>query len=675
MAQTTRKLLFNKFAYTNIEHQSDVIDISSATDCMLACYKSGIIYSYFYAGFSDFPSALKNNRLYSVTVTMQVTGGQNIPCGAFISKSDFDPLTLTWSNKPGALNDSRLRSPSFTYPDTDILFSQVGDSLTNDQKSLFTSQVLQAKALGFYQAGYNTSTFTSFSIYKTLHDGTAPYIEVTYDDSVKVNSKITENGCPTSGYFDPRNARKFSWTFEVDDTYYCFGEFTQQSAVLHWRETGASTWNNINASGSTKNVTAPANTFPVNTSVEWYLSGTDTNGCSSQTPVYTISTSAALLSAYPVSPVNAVEDGGEAITLKWELEDAANTNGVWVGYTQTEGGTLSEVYSATTGGAITSWTAPGGTFPGGKIIWGVYAYNRDGIQGALNTAQFLSVAAPAAPVGLNATAVPFSEITWQSSEQQAYRVIIDDVTVKTGFGTTKTYSVSEPLQDGQHTISVQVQGEYGLWSQLSTVSVSIENSASGSLTLSGTFDMDTSLSWESTSPDVVAFYVYRDGLRIAETSQSEYVDRVVLGTHIYYVIQRLSDGNYLVSDSVDGRMETNSDLISRIDGGGWLSLNLSSNGDNTQNFSYSKKHSLRHIAGAKYPFLEMSPYEDLTGTYNCSFKSEEDAQAFEDMRGCVVIVKSRRNNVVIGLLATLQKTVGNFFISYSFSIQQIHWES
>lgn len=674
MAQTTRKLSFNKFAYTNIEHQSDVIDISSATDCMLACYKSGIIYSYFYAGFSDFPSTLKNNRLYSVTVTMQVTGGQNIPCGAFISGSDFDPLTLTWSNKPGALNDSRLRSPSFTYPDTDILFSQVGDSLTNDQKSLFTSQVLQAKALGFYQAGYNPSTFTSFSIYKTLHDGTAPYIEVTYDDNVKVNSKIAENGCPTSGYFDPRNARKFAWTYEVDDDYYCAGAFTQQAATFYWRVSGASSWSSIAASGSTQNVTVPANTFPINSTIEWYLAGTDTNGCVSTSPVYTISTAASLLSASPIAPVNSVEDGSKDLTFSWSLEDNANTKGVWIGYTTTEGGTLTALADLPTGGAVTSWTAAGGTFPAGTIYWGIRAYNMDGVLGPTGAAQFLSVAAPAAPQGLSATPVPFTTISWQSAEQQAYRITIDGATAATGFGTAKSFPVAEPLADGIHVIGVSVQGLYGMWSEESTTSISIENSAEGSVTLTGVFDIDADLTWESTESNAAAFYIYRDGDRIASTAGTSYTDRVALGAHSYTVLQKLEDGNYLQSEPIAGEMTVRSPMIGLLHEAGWLQLRLSENSDRTQGFTYSRKHSLRHIAGTAYPYLEISPYEDASGSYDCAFVDTIDAQTFEAMKGKPVIMKNRDGSVIVGLLASLQKTVREFYFSYSFTIQQIHWE-
>lgn len=674
MAQTTRKVLVNKFAQVDRNFPSEVVDISQADKLETYISKEGVTGKYAYIGINAWPSSLKNLRLYSAKAVAKLQAYRGPRVKLEVATADFDPATLVWSNRPGKYGSYRLTAPEAPSNPANVTLTMDGDSLSDADRSLFARQILQKKSLYFGCATYYTDIGSWYYIYKLLENNTAPYIEITYDDSITVNSKITENGCPTSGYFDPRNAQKFAWTYEIDDDYYCAGAFTQQAATFYWRVSGASSWSSIAASGSTQNVTVPANTFPINSTIEWYLAGTDTNGCASTSPVYTISTAASLLSASPIAPVNSVEDGSKDLTFSWSLEDNANTKGVWIGYTTTEGGTLTALADLPTGGAVTSWAAAGGTFPAGTIYWGIRAYNMDGVLGPTGAAQFLSVAAPAAPQGLSATPVPFTTISWQSAEQQAYRITIDGATAATGFGTAKSYSVAEPLADGIHVIGVSVQGLYGMWSEESTTSISIENSAEGSVTMTGVFDIDADLTWESTESNAAAFYVYRDGDRIASTAGTSYIDRVALGAHSYTVLQKLEDGNYLQSEPIAGEMTVRSPMIGLLHEAGWLELRLSENSDRTQGFTYSRKHSLRHIAGTAYPYLEISPYEDASGSYDCAFVDTIDAQTFEAMKGKPVIMKNRDGSVIVGLLASLQKTVREFYFSYSFTIQQIHWE-
>ena len=64
----------------------------------------------------------------------------------------------------------------------------------------------------------------------------------------------------------------------------------------------------------------------------------------------------------------------------------------------------------------------------------------------------------------------------------------------------------------------------------------------------------------------------------------------------------------------------------------------------------------------------------FTATYDCAFKTAQDAAAFERLRGQIVILKSRGGEVVIGPLSAMSKSTGDFYLSYHFSVQQIHWE-
>lgn len=684
MARQKQKLYVTAWGQVDQNSTSAVVSMGSSHG-NISRRTDGSNYQMVYAKFESLSSALKNKRLYSVTgkiaiesLTTNGTTGGGYPIylqiGTFLvpANASFSPSTLVWSNRPGQLGSYELVSSHVGGYETDVTLSLYADSATAQMHSELAAAFLKYNAGYFYESIVNSSKAMRGWLYRKLEGGGTPYIEIEYDDSVNVQSKITQNGCPTSGYFNPRNARKFSWTFEKNDTYSCMGGFTQASATLYWRESGASTWNSIAASGSTQNVTVPANTFPTASTIEWYLSGTDNCGTTSSTEVYTISTAAPLLSATLQTPVNSVEDGSQPITFSWDLEDAANTRGIWLGYTTTYGGSLTALSNRPSGGAITEFTAAAGTFPAGTVYWGLYVYNQDGTRGSLISSEFVSIAAPDAPTALTATTVPFTTISWQSAEQEAYRIYIDEELVKTGFGSAKTYTVDEPLSDGTHSISVQVQGVYGLWSNAASVSVSIQNSGSGTLTLSVEFQIDASLSWTSTGTG--EYFIYRDGIRIGHTAGTEFSDRYVLGSHGYYVLQKLSSGDYLKSDIVALDMFVNGCWISRHDNGGWIELKLSENSDSEQTFSYSRTHSLRHVMGASYPVLEVSPYEDLTASYDCAFTDRESELEFRNMIGHTVILKSRNDQVIIGLLTGVQKNVRNFYNSYLFSIQQIHWE-
>ena len=121
-------------------------------------------------------------------------------------------------------------------------------------------------------------------------------------------------------------------------------------------------------------------------------------------------------------------------------------------------------------------------------------------------------------------------------------------------------------------------------------------------------------------------------------------------------------------------MSTTDTLIAALDGGEWVSLRLTDASRGSESFTWSKTVARMHVAGSAYPVLETSPYEDLSGSYSCAFRYDDEARAFEALRGKVVILKSRRDNVVVGALAQLQKKVRRFFVSYSFTIQQTQWE-
>lgn len=570
-------------------------------------------------------------------------------------------LTFTWvfKNNAGGSNYGQRSASLFWRAATTDPWSEIPASGTTQQLTVpaytFPSNATISWYLQGTDAGGSESSTTAQS-FKTV----AP--------------QITPQNSPTSGYADPRNAITFSWFFSTGGSNY-----PQQSADFYWRVAGATTWNHVAASGSTQSVTIAANTFPLQSDIEWRLTGTDIGGTYSETTVYTFSTTASTAYAVCMDPVGKAVDGAKPVTLKWIVQ---NDDGSAASRTIVRWKLPSESQSqwhqlVDTTANITEYTVPEDTFPAGPIEWLVIAYNRDSAAGPASQASFVCIVAPDPPSGLTATAVPLTTISWQSTGQEAYELSIDGETVTEGFGSdVYSYRVKEPLPDGAHTISVRIQGSYGLWSEPAETQILVENAPKGSLTLTGEFGADADLYWEyegSDDPETVA--IYRDGKWIGTADGlTSARDRLVLGDHEYRVEYWFADGNYTRSNTVSGTMDCSTPMIAEISGGPWLKLRLSEHETRTQKFTRRRVSALSHITARAYPVLELSAYEDLTGGFDCAFRDREEAKAFERLFGRTVILKSRGGMVIMGGLTDAEKTVTKYYAAYSFSLQQIHVE-
>lgn len=694
MAQTSTNLSVTKFGYVRNDSPSAVVPFVDGDKTYSRRWKDRTITEFIFAGFSGLSSSLKNRRLYSIQAVFRGKSSSGTSSsddiGLEAALSDFNPSTLVWSNMPDLYTDYYM-SGHATYLLDNITFSQVGDSLTAAQKSLFTRQVLQYNAVALFCSTYPTSgnkNYRTVWIDKKLADGvSAPYFTVSYDDSVYVQSQIFPYNSPIDGYVNPRNAVDFAWTIDraSTETYYCLGGFTQASASLKWKASGGS-WNTVSASGSTQSLTVPANTFTAGTTIEWYITGTDNCGQTCESAHYTFSTAAGTATATALAPLNTVEDGSKQIVFRWTISSTdgqpASRTRVWWKLPTEDNNSWHVLLDVNE--ARTSCTAAANTFSAGEIQWKVQAFNVDGTAGPWdanipNPKRFICIAAPGKPTGLQATSVPRTTITWQSSGQEAYEIEVDGVSIVKEFGpSVNSYKINEPLSDGPHTIRVRIQGVYGLWSNWASTTISITNVPPWDITLSGEFGVDAQLFVTLNSgsmPDKVLQW-YRDGKRIAWTTGTfSFTDRFALGQHEYYVEAWHYNGNYSRTNIVTGVMKSCETRIALAEyGSEWMTLNLSENSDSVQGFSWSQASSLRHVRGDAFPVLEMGESEDLTASYDCAFKDLQEAKQLEAFKGKIVVIKSRGGNVQIGALTNLSKRMKDFYITYSFSVQRIHWE-
>ena len=504
--------------------------------------------------------------------------------------------------------------------------------------------------------------------FSTRNEDPRNYLKVYISDSDEFGYV---RGSPSGGYVPKNEEATFRWSYASPQT--IAANLTATSWRLAYKKgsTGSFTFIDV---GTDLSYTFPAGTFSDTDSVYWYPEATLNDG-QVLTPVengnlktYLLSTVEPAFSSVALSPDGTFEDGSEPITFRWQASNSAGTqpSGAELQYSADSGTTWTALGSVS--GSGKSFVEPANSLPSGELQWRVRSLNSSNTAGAWSAAlSFINVAAPPAP-SVNTDAAPFTTITWDSLGQQAYEVFVDGVSFGVKFGTDRSFTLPQPLADGNHTAGVRIQGAYGLWSQIGESGFTVENAPSGTLELAGVFDTDALLSWNiGSAPD---YLVYRDGVQIGHTTQAPFVDRRAVGTHEWHVLLRLADGNYTKSNVLTGTLTIESPMIAPLEGGPWISLRLTDSSLTQQTFRYSKTHTLRHFSGSAFPVLELSPYENLVTTFRCAFANDAEAGPFEALQGRVVIFKTKES-VLVGGLLDVTKMRNPLYVAFQFTIEQI----
>lgn len=686
MAQATVKLYFKKWAYVKKDSPSVVVDITGQERLKLSRNETSGILQYAYVGFNSLPSNLKRRRLYSVSALFAIKGPDSVGNGTRgflnVSSADFNPSTLVWTNRPSGTGGLRLLSEIADHSGKqDRIFSIDGDVVSDVDRSNLTALILKSNA-GFFYAAWDSGDILGAAhecyLYNTLVGGGLPYLEITYDNSISVKSKIVLRSGPTGGYVDPRNNTTFSWAFVKDDTYSCADEnFGQASATLYWKESTVENYTAVSVSGSTQSVTIPANTFPTKKTIQWYVQGTDDGGTTTQTSVYSFSTSAPLVVSTPVKPINTIEDGRNEILFQWAFSssDGRAPSRLFLYWREEGANTWQTLYNPGAGVIVTSYRAPADTFPAGTIEWGIQAANVDGAGGAVGTAKFINYASPTVS-NVSAAAVPYTTVTWQASDQQAYQIKVDDVIYGPYFGTEKSFAIPDCLEDGEHIIGVSVVGTYGLWSEWEEHIIDVLNDPGEAVSLDSEACIDIKL-FIDTQDAAKNFQIYRDGVQIAKTNKSVFTDRFALGEHTYKVVNKLENGNYTASNEVVRFSCVKNANIALLSGGEWLEIKYTLKSNSDPEYEDAVEITYNHLAGSDYPSAVISQYLDKKVNYSAVFlfNQADERKTFESMFKKPVIIKFADGTLFAGILDSWSKhPVKKYYTSYTFTVTRMDIE-
>ena len=622
-------------------------------------YISGTSASVTFQAYDDFGRTATSNAV-SVKKPQAMTASPAAPRSTQEQGGNYIPFTWTASGD-GTIKSSKIRwsANNVDWTETEPI---------EDGETVWYADPLTFPAGTIYWQVKVTNSFGIEGQWSSSAQFTVKYSAVS--QVVPVNS-------PTSGVISASIAETFTVALEASGPVY--SPFIVQEATFYWRsnEMGNFTAVAMTPGGNTASVTIPADTF-ASGPLEWYAEATDTTGRTTQTDTFTLTTLVADIEAVPLSPINTVEAGNAPITFRWRYgsidgspqkraELQYSTNGsTWINF-------------GTAQGTDTSLTAPADTFPGRSIQWRVRAYNADDVAGPWSGAVTFVVVGATVISAVEGDGKPFLTVTWQTVDQLAYEVRIDDKV----YGpyrdeSARIFRAREPLEDGLHTVAVRAQNRYSLWSVWKAAQTSIANVPGAAVLIteaagSGAGTAGLTITGGEQTGD---FLIYRDGVLIGRTAGRSYTDRTASpGSHEYFVIQALEGGYYTKSNTVTLSTEVRCPMIALLSGGEFLALELSAEADRSQTITKGGEVVYVQYSGAKFPEAEVGEAESLTVTGDGSFTAEQEAEArrFEAMLKKPVIYKTPGGEVVVGVLQGFSRRDPRFFKSYGFSVTQMEW--
>ena len=608
--------------------------------------------------FSGYPSSAKFNRivqgqLYLYAELQYGTEGQSTN-GAYLNylNDNFDEKTVTYENCPGSVLGSGK------------IYAYVTSSGGYIDASIFAEYVAAAAKNGI-------RTPPPYRIkYQTTRGSNAPYMTVEYGNEI-VGINLSSLS-PSNGSIVAANSTTFSWAEKASGC--CYEAISRTSAKFRWRKSASDTVKEIAVPGTATSITIPANTFSGD-SIQWQLSVTANSGVTTTSDWMTLSLTDVESTAVAVAPDRAVLDGASDNVFKWEHIISTGTAQTKAELQQsTDSSTWTAL--ATVTGAANTWTAPAGTFTSGTKYWRVRTYNSKGAAGAWSAAtQFIVLAAPATPPVSIVSTEPRPEIRWQSDEQQAYQVEIDGVYASgTRFGTRKTWKAPFYLADGNYTVRVRVQNEYGFWSPWGTAALPVTNVPGGAITLTASTENAVTLVWVD-SGNYDFYIVYRDGTPIAKAEDPGYVDNMAIGACTYQVRGCYSDNDYYgVSAEVSVSVTPEYNVLYDMDAGEWLTMKYSGLTNQPVTRSISRSIAEVRLSGYTYPVAERSKAKTATYDGNVVFLSRDSAEKFEGMIGHLVCLKLHPSGGCIGYLNEVSGEVNQYKSVYSFMVTQIEYE-
>lgn len=439
-------------------------------------------------------------------------------------------------------------------------------------------------------------------------------------------------------------ANEFSWRVVIsDDPEY--ENIRQQSAIFRWRQTGQSQTHEVNL-GTQNRYTVPAGTFPGKSSIDWQVTVVANTGIQTTTDWVTVPTSDALSRPVCVAPVGTRVTDESGITFTWQNVIATNTpQQAWELSTSEDAG-AHWVTQGTANDAATSYTLAAGTLTQPSIQWRVRTKNTDGEWGQYSqVATFILNRAAAAPSISATDSRPLTVIEWQSNEQEAYRVQIDDYDTGWVIATEGRYFHPYILADGPHTVKVQIMNSTGNASAEVSITIVTRNVPGETKPRLSLTEKDgyILLSWPAVTGQA---YVVRDGEAIARADGS-YIDYKTIGAH-RYLVRVVHDRYYTDSDPLVGITKVCNALLGPLNTMDWVELAVRRGGFPGHTKDVSGQSEYRHYYGRRGAVKYTAGFVDTSHEIGYTLQDPAEIAKVESWVTGDVIYKDCRGRLAIG---------------------------
>jgi hypothetical protein len=469
---------------------------------------------------------------------------------------------------------------------------------------------------------------------------------------------------------------------EITPSIGLYNPFVFQTAVFQWRLNGDAQYISIPMTvsatyGNRAQVNIPGGTLSTGI-VQWYVSGEDNYGESPESEVYTLDARNTYLKAEPILPKDGFFGNNEPIQFEWRLYSYSPND---VGRTDLQYSTNGITWIDLASVILVNYesrfyTAPANTFLAGTVYWRARAIGAHGAVGLWSDAITFEALGASVVTNLAASAVPFSTVSWEVIGELAYRIMVDNAL----FGPYRdpnamSYTLAEPLTDGEHTIKVQAQNKYGLWSAWAETTVTITNVPGTAVVIAGEATTNGAELTITGGEQTGLFLVYRDGAHVARTPARLYKDRTALGSHAYYVIQAIADGYYTKSNTIEIVSAAECPEIALLSGGDFLTFGYSDSAYPEINVTRKTNAVKTHYSGAKFPTVETGDQEELSVSFGTFWLASDSdaADQLEAMKGKAVILKYPPNHVLVGVLDSLPGVDFGWKRAYTIYLEQMEW--
>ena len=432
-------------------------------------------------------------------------------------------------------NVVEIPSDYFTYGDF--------DSHTQWQWAWFTQYIAPNEENKFYMTIVFQATDWDGNIGHPTEDQTFKFSGLSFTADVQADIPFVIQSSFAGGYQNPND----DLIVHASPVYNTYGikQYILQNAVLHYKKHTDQIYTDITSTGF--DFVIPSGTLENGTEYEVYLSGSATNGSTSQTAVASLTTIDGTGTATAISPYNEITYGDINFVWDYSVSTGADQYAYDLQISTDNGTTWSDlaqhVVTASTSVQHTQATT-------GETLWRVRCYNQNDVAGSWsNSRYYINNVPPQPPVISSVSGNGRKTVSWSTSQQVAYEMqVISDSSIlvyETGevYSTAKNALINEYLENGQYTVKVRVAAGYGKWSTWGTLQINVTASLSSPVFTVGNGSEGAQL-FITAAADYDHFYILRNGSPIAKTEGGNYVDRFASGDITYKVIGVGSDDSY-----------------------------------------------------------------------------------------------------------------------------------